>query len=144
MKKVRISDSELKIMEVLWDNSPLLSADIVKALDDTNWDPKTIHTFLRRLVSKGLVKAEKKGTFYEYSPLINRDEYIIKESKSFLEKIFQGSVSSMVRKFVNEGELSYEEIKKLKEVLNSIENYGTHSCDRDVSRDAAKGDTKET
>jgi len=129
MKKVKISDSELKIMEVLWNNSSLFSADIVKALNDTNWDPKTIHTFLRRLVSKGLVKAKKKGAFYEYSPLINRDEYIIKESKSFLDKVFNGSLSNMVYKFVNEGELSPEEIKKLRVVLDSIENYTTHSSD---------------
>lgn len=63
MKKVKISDSELKIMEVLWNNSSLFFADIVKALNDTNWDPKTIHTFLRRLVSKGLVKAKKRELF---------------------------------------------------------------------------------
>nr|PZN08362.1 MAG: hypothetical protein DIU64_10665 [Caldicoprobacter oshimai] len=123
MKKVKISDSELKIMQVLWDNNPIFSSDIVKALADTGWDPKTIHTFLRRLVSKGIVKATKKGTFYEYTPLISRDEYVIKESKSFLNKIFNGSLSNMVYKFVNEGELSADEYQRLKDLLETIADH---------------------
>lgn len=136
MRKVKISDSELKIMQVLWDNNPIFSSDIVKALDDTGWDPKTIHTFLRRLVSKGIVKATKKGAFYEYTPLISRDEYIIKESKSFLNKIFNGSLSNMVYKFVNEGELSADEFQRLKEMLDAVENNfpGTNSAENDSIR----------
>ncbi len=137
MSKCKITDSELEIMKVLWDNNPILSSDIVKALHETDWDPKTIHTFLRRLVSKKLVKAKKNGTFYEYTPLINKTEYIIKESKSFLKKIFHGSISNMVYKFVNEGELSPDEFKNLKEMIDAIENksYGLNTAKDDTGKE---------
>lgn len=47
--------------------------------------------------------------------------YRYTETKSFLEKVFAGSIGSMVYKFVNEGELSKDEFKRLKEMLNSID-----------------------
>jgi BlaI family transcriptional regulator, penicillinase repressor len=110
------------IMQVLWDKTPVSSAEIVSSLKDaTGWDPKTIHTFLRRLMSKGIVNALKEGSFYKYSPNISRSEYTISETKSFVKKIYDGSISNLIISFVKQEELSKEEVKKLKEILEAAE-----------------------
>jgi BlaI family transcriptional regulator, penicillinase repressor len=123
MQKLKnISDSEYVIMQVLWDKNPVSSAEIVSSLKDaTGWDPKTIHTFLRRLMSKGIVNALKEGSFYKYSPNISRSEYTISETKSFVKKIYDGSISNLIISFVKQEELSKEEVKKLKEILEAAE-----------------------
>jgi BlaI family transcriptional regulator, penicillinase repressor len=121
-KLKKISDSEYVIMQVLWDKAPVSSAEIVSSLKDaTGWDPKTIHTFLRRLMSKGIVNALKEGSFYKYSPNISRSEYTISETKSFVKKIYDGSISNLIISFVKQEELSKEEVKKLKEILEAAE-----------------------
>ena len=120
MNKNRMSDSEYVIMQVLWEKSPVSSAEIVNRLmETTNWSPKTIHTFLRRLVSKGTVKAEKEGNFYRYSPNISRQEYAAHETKSFVKKIYDGSISSLVMNFIKHEKLPEDELKRLKEMLET-------------------------
>lgn len=125
VKKIKVSDSEYIIMQVLWDESPISSADIVGQLKETtDWDPKTIHTFLRRLVSKNIVNAVKEGNFYKYSPNISRDEYVFSETKSFVKKIFDGSISSLVINFVQNEKISKEEERKLKKMLEVLDEGG--------------------
>ncbi len=118
MPNSRISESELKIMQILWDKGPLSSAMIVELLDDTGWNPKTIHTFLRRLVGKKIVNAVKKGSFYEYVPLISKEMYEADETRNFLGRVFDGSLSNLVSSFVKQGNLSSQELDKLQQMLD--------------------------
>lgn len=118
MKSIKITDSELIIMRILWDQAPVSSARIVKLLDDTKWNPKTIHTFLRRLVAKNIVRAECKGSFYEYAPVLSKEEYTAQETRNFLGKLFDGSLSDLVSTFVKHDTLSEVEIKKLQDMLD--------------------------
>ncbi len=64
---ISISDSEMKIMEKLWAYGHMISvADVVAALNDDgeNWTHQTVGTFLKRLETKGIVSASKKGRAY--------------------------------------------------------------------------------
>ena len=51
----RVSESEKLVMEVLWQESPLSSVDVVARLSDRGWNEKTVKTFLNRLVKKKVV-----------------------------------------------------------------------------------------
>ena len=115
-----ISDSEWKVMEVAWDMSPVLASEIVQALiDDTNWNPKTIHTLIRRLVAKGALKAKKEKTYYLYSASISQSECIKKESTTFIQKYFKGSFHMMITNFINDEDLSEKDIDELQKLLDS-------------------------
>lgn len=115
-----ISDSEWKIMKVIWRKSPILGSEIVEELEDcTGWNPKTIHTLIRRLVAKGVVTATKGKTYYSYSAAISEDECVKKETKTFLEKCFNGSFNTLITNFIEDKKLSEEDIEELQALLNS-------------------------
>jgi BlaI family penicillinase repressor len=115
----QISEAELEVMKVLWELKQATSSQIIEKLTKVKvWKPKTVQTLLNRLVAKGAVKAEKAyGKAFIYSPLISETEYKTFASRSFLDKVFNGSLSLMVTSFVRGQKLSAEEIEKLKKLL---------------------------
>lgn len=115
-----ISDSEWKIMKVIWAKSPILASEIVERLkNETTWNPKTIHTLIRRLVEKNIVTAKKEKTFYSYSANVSEKECVREETKTFLEKCFNGSLNMLISNFIKDDKLSEKELDELKELLNS-------------------------
>ncbi len=115
-----ISDSEWKVMRVLWKRSPRLGSEIVKELEaDTGWNPKTIHTLIRRLVSKGAITAKKENTYYSYYAAVTEAECVKEETKTFLEKCFDGSLNMLISNFIKDEKLSDKEIHELENLLKS-------------------------
>ncbi len=115
-----ISDSEWKVMRVLWKRSPRLGSEIVKELEaDTDWNPKTIHTLIRRLVSKGAITAKKENTYYSYYAAVTEAECVKEETKTFLEKCFDGSLNMLISNFIKDEKLSDKEIHELENLLKS-------------------------
>ncbi|WP_055668891.1 BlaI/MecI/CopY family transcriptional regulator [Desnuesiella massiliensis] len=115
----KISDAEWQVMKVLWDKAPLTSAEIIDDIsENTTWSPKTIHTLISRLVKKGAIEVNKEGTFYKYNPLVSQKELRREETKSFIEKIYDGSLKLLISNFIKEENLTQEEIEDLKQILN--------------------------
>jgi len=112
----KISEAEFEVMKVLWRRSPLTAAEIIAQLGDTDWSPKTIHTLINRLVDKEAVKV-KKETPYQFSPLIAEDAYKGEEARSFLKRMYGGSLNMLVANFIKEEKLTPEEIEELKKIL---------------------------
>jgi len=115
-----IPDSEWKIMKVLWKKSPKLGSEIVEELElDTGWNPKTIHTLIRRLVSKGAITAKRENTYYSYYAAVTEAECVKEETKTFLEKCFNGSRNMLIKNFIEDEKLSEKEIEELENLLKS-------------------------
>lgn len=118
-----ISDSEWKIMKVLWRKSPRLGSEIVEELEvNTGWNPKTIHTLIRRLVSKGAVSAKKENTFYSYYAVVTEADCVKEETKTLLEKCFNGSLNMLISNFIKDEKLSEYEIEELENLLKLKKN----------------------
>lgn len=114
-----ISDSEWKILELLWRNAPQTSAELIASLaSNNNWSDSTIKTLLARLIKKGAVTFEKKGALYFYRPLLSEKKIKSQACKGFLNKIFGGSVTPLLQHFVESHSLSPSEIEELKKLLN--------------------------
>ncbi|WP_129595696.1 BlaI/MecI/CopY family transcriptional regulator [Anaerophilus nitritogenes] len=114
----KISESELEIMKLLWKSSPLSSNDIISLLDKKmNWSDQTIKTFINRLLKKQVITFEKSGKNYLYSPSISYDAYLKIENSSFLQKIYDGALSMLFSKFLEEENLSTKEIEDLQKIL---------------------------
>ncbi|WP_343069819.1 BlaI/MecI/CopY family transcriptional regulator [Clostridium aciditolerans] len=120
MKKLpKISDSEWEVMKVLWDKSPLTSSEIIEKLKPvTKWSPTTIYTLINRLVKKEAIKIEEGSSPYICYPIISKEDYTKKEYKSFLSKVYNGSLNLMISNIVEEQNLSDEEIDELKKILD--------------------------
>jgi BlaI family transcriptional regulator, penicillinase repressor len=120
MKKLpKISESEWVVMKAIWFENPITANRIVEKLEDsTSWSPKTIKTLLNRLVQKGAVGFESKGRVYDYYPLIKESVFVKEESRSFLNRVFGGALNPMLATLVESEDLSEEDIKELKRILN--------------------------
>lgn len=114
----KISDAEWEIMKLIWRVNPVTSEEIILSLSDkTNWSAQTIKTFINRLLKKGVIGFEKSGRSYSYFPLVSEKDCIKAESKSFLEKVYDGAVGMLFSNFIEEEPLSEKEIEKLQKLL---------------------------
>jgi len=117
-KLPKISESEWLVMRVLWSKSPLAAQEVFEQLNGkTKWKPKTVKTLIDRLVNKGAVKYEKDGRRYLYYPAVGRDECIATERRSFVRRVYGGVTKPMLAAFLEDAELSSEDIEELKNIL---------------------------
>lgn len=119
---IRVSEAEKNVMDILWQESPLTSTEVVDRLQTQDWSEKTVKTFLNRLVKKGVVTYQKDGRRYLYSPAIERDEFLADESESFLDKVFKGNIKELLATFVDNKQLSKDELDYLKGLLADKES----------------------
>ena len=119
--KYDITDSELEIMQVLWNNENCGLAEIVAELDKTKKRNKnTVKTLLYRLVDKGAVKSQKvNGQEFSYTATITEKKYLSKPNNSFLSKLYKGNVEKLLLNFVENKTVSKEELQKLVDMLES-------------------------
>lgn len=123
MKKLpQISEAEYRVMKVIWNHAPINTNQVVESLEPvSSWNPKTIQTLLMRLVKKGALAKEKDGRKFVYTPLVLEEEYRADASRNFLEQFYNGAISSMVQNFIQQEQISEEEIKELKDILDKKE-----------------------
>jgi predicted transcriptional regulator len=118
---MRISSAESVVMEVLWRKSPLSAEEIVAALGrEQEWSDKTVKTLLNRLLTKKAVSAKRDGRRYLYSPLVERSAYVEGESRSLLDRLFDGRLAPLVSHFAETKQLSQDDIAELKRLVRKL------------------------
>lgn len=122
MEKINLSDGEWKLMNLLWQNPPKTITHLTKELEQTTgWGRNVIITMLKRLEAKGAVRHEEGERAKLFYPCVERDGAVIEETRGFLNRMYQGSLSLLVNAMVNSSDLSVEEIEELKAILNKAE-----------------------
>jgi predicted transcriptional regulator len=105
-------------MQIIWDESPITAGEVVRRLEpETDWNHRTIRTMLNRLVNKGALKFKVDGIRYLYRPKVKRESYVSLEAASFVERVFCGDPASLLAHFVDQGDLSSDELRELKRLL---------------------------
>ncbi|MBD8922474.1 MAG: BlaI/MecI/CopY family transcriptional regulator [Clostridia bacterium] len=117
--KYNITDAELEIMKELWENKQLSLNELTEKLNEKEPRNKnTIKTLLYRLIEKGAVKSiNKNQKENKFKANISKEKYLKKENQSFLNKLYNGNTSNMLLNFVENKEISKEELKKLIEMI---------------------------
>jgi BlaI family penicillinase repressor len=114
-----ISEAEWEVIKVIWDApEPLTAGQIVTALSGQKWRPRTVKTLLARLVKKGAVKALVQDKRYVYRAAITRQQAARQEARSFLSRVFDGALVPAVATFLKESDLSADDLKELKQILD--------------------------
>ena len=85
------------------------------------WAKSTTITTLRRMEEKGLVHCEIAGKGKSYTPAVEQEQAEISETRSFLDRVYRGSVGLMMSAMAQRQELSKEEIAELREILAQAE-----------------------
>lgn len=114
-----ISEAEWEVIKVLWQGSPMTSNEVIDTLaSHMDWNPKTVRTLLTRLVAKKAVAYQPNSRPYSYFPLITEEEYQKEETKSFLKRIYNGSLKPFLVNFLKEEDLTSTDIDELRKLLD--------------------------
>jgi len=120
---MQISEAESVVMDVLWRTHPLAAEDVVAALGDAqHWQEATIKTLLNRLLKKGAIEAAKDGRRYLYSPVLQREDWVLGESRGLLERLFDGRVAPLVAHFSAHRQLSKTDIADLRRLIEELDD----------------------
>ena len=111
----KITGSELEIMKLLWHAEDALPVTEIreKLQESKEWEPATIKTLISRLVSKGVVRQEKRNMYY-YSPIISEAEYSTWATKDLITKVYNGRAMDLVAALVNSDGLTQEDLDELR------------------------------
>ena len=120
MKK--LGEAELEIMQVVWnEDHPLTSNYILKQLQGRRkWKLSTLMTSLSRLSDNGYLSCDRSTGSNLYTFMISENEYRTKESRNFLEKLYNNSIQNMVATLYHSQELDTDDIKELRDFLNEL------------------------
>jgi len=120
---IRISEAEAVVMEVLWERQPLSADEVITRLPGGNdWAEATVKTLLNRLLNKGAIRADKDGRRYLYSPRVQRDAWLLEESSSLIERLFDGRVAPLVAHFSQHQRLSRDDVAELRKLLEELDD----------------------
>ena len=119
MEDLILFDSEYKMMEIVWENEPLRSGDLVKiCADRLDWKKSTTYTVLKKLSEKGVLKNEDSTV----TSLIAKEQVQETQSEQVVNKNFGGSLPAFVSAFLKKGNITKEEAKELIDLIeNNIE-----------------------
>ena len=114
----KITESEWQLMELVWQGivtQPGMMEQLGK-----KWNKNTVHTFLTRLCAKGYLEVDKECSPHVYRAIVCREECERQERQSFLQRVYRGSVGSMVASFVKDSQLSEQEVEELRKLLDNV------------------------
>ena len=116
---MKISDAEWRVMRIVWQLQRATAGEVIEALAaETDWNHRTIRTLLRRLVEKGALQTQQEGNRYVYQPSVSQDRCVLEETRSFLDKVFDGDAAELLVHFVQNEEISSQQIAELKKLLD--------------------------
>lgn len=119
--KLKISQSELDVMNILWREAPLGAAEVVTRLEsEKDWSARTIKTLLSRLVEKGALTTEPEGRRYLYTPAITRDSYAGPVTRNFAARLFGGRAAPLVAHLAEGDGLSDTDIAEIEALLAKL------------------------
>ena len=119
--KKSISESEAKILYVLWEKSPLEGMQIAERITNESWSFVTIKTLINRLLKKGFLSFTKQGRRYCYDTTITKSEYLENENKHFLQRMYNGSLSGLFASFSDHEKISKTELQEIKDIIKQME-----------------------
>lgn len=122
MESWNLTNSEWHVLNCLWERAPQTVMQLVGELGErVGWAKSTTITTLRRMEEKGLVSCELEGRTRYYVPKVERRQAEVRETRSFLNKVYQGSLGLMVSAMAQDKALTREEIDQLYDILRQAE-----------------------
>lgn len=117
-----LTQTEWYLMESLWNNACQTGREAVEYLKrSVGWSRSTTLTMLRRMTEKGYVRCEEQNGVFVYYPILHREEAALQETESFLNRVYNGSISTFMSAFTKKQKLSRAEIDELYSIIRQAE-----------------------
>ncbi|MBQ8995649.1 MAG: BlaI/MecI/CopY family transcriptional regulator [Oscillospiraceae bacterium] len=118
MYLVRLSDMELRFMNIIWAKEPISSTELAKICDrEFGWKKSTTYTVLKRLENKGVIKNEDSTVV----STVEQSEVQKEESERFVQDAFEGSLPQFLTAFFGGKRISKEEAEELKDLIDRFQ-----------------------
>ena len=115
MYKVRLSEMELRFMNIIWSMEPVASPELAKICEkEFGWKKSTTYTVLKRMENKGVLK----NVDAVVTSMVAQDEVQKEESTRFVQEAFEGSLPQFLTAFMGGKKISKEEAEELKELID--------------------------
>jgi predicted transcriptional regulator len=116
----RLGDLQLKIMKVLWDRSAASVWEVQEALaSESGLAYTTVATMLRKMEARRLVRHRSQGRRFIYEPAVTADEVTRNMADDVLERLFDGSLASMVHHLLRARDVSRRELAELEKMIQA-------------------------
>ncbi len=117
MEEMRLGAVEGRFADIIWENEPLSSGELVKICEkELCWKKSTTYTVLKKLCERGIFQNEK-GIV---SSIISKDELNSRQSEKFVEENFEGSLPAFIAAFTKRKRISQKDMKEIKELLEKF------------------------
>ena len=121
MTSPQISEAELQLMQLLWDQSPLSAAEIAERVPaNRGWSLATVKTLLSRLMAKGAISAEAEGRRFRYAPAVERDAIAGTQANRLVDRLFGGRVSPLVAQLAEQRTLDPDDLAELEALIRKL------------------------
>ena len=115
--KVRLAYVESNFADIIWDNEPVGSGELVKLCEEKlSWKKSTTYTVLRKLCERGIFK----NVDGVVSSILSKEEVQIAQSEQFLSENFGGSLPAFIAAFTSKNKLSKSEIDEIYRMIEQI------------------------
>lgn len=115
MEYLKLCESDYRFMQVVWENAPIGSGDLVRKCNKIlGWKKSTTYTTIRKLSEKGYIVNENAIV----SVLIGRERVQADESEYFVERTFDGSLPQFLTAFLRDKKISDKEAEKIKKLID--------------------------
>lgn len=133
---VKLFDSELKVMDVLWREGEVPARAVVDELAQTmGYKSSTTYTLITRCIAKGAIERVEPG--YRCRALIAQDDVQASETDEFIDRIFNGSVDKLFSSLIKRKKISAQEFARLSALIDEAEADATAAEPPDQGQEAS-------
>ena len=119
--QIKLGDSELKVMHVLWDEGDTTAKHISAVMTDKyGWNINTTYSLLKRCIKKGAVQRYEPN--FMCHALVSREEIQKQETANFLEKFFDGSTDKLFSALLGQKNLTRSRVEKIEQLISELES----------------------
>lgn len=122
MKLEQVTDGELSILEVIWDQQDPTSRDIAEAIYQQVSDSKmaTVQKLLERLEAKGCVARDRRERAHRFSALVSREDFLQNQLRALADRLCDGAIAPLVTTLLRSKGFSKKNRDQLRQLINEL------------------------
>ena len=127
LSEKNLTPTEWHLMECLWEHAPRTGREAAEYMAASQgWSRSTTLTLLRRMTAKGFIDCYEEKGVHVYAPLLERSDAAVRETDSFLSRVYRGSVSTLLSAVTQRQSLTKQEIDELYDIIRRAEEVQRH------------------
>ena len=117
---VKLFDSELKVMDVLWREGDLPAKAIAKTLtEEIGWNVNTTYTLIKRCIAKEAIERSEPG--FMCRALVSKEQVQQEETQELIDKVFDGSADKLFASLLGGRRISREQLEQLRRMIDEMD-----------------------